>query len=514
MSKQSYILAYDLGTTGNKAALFNQDCQLVASAFSSYRTYHPFPNAVEQDPEEWWGSIRYTTQKLLQKSKVRPGDIACLTFSGQMMGCVPVSEDATPIGRALIWADQRGTSEADKLETQIGQRRMYEIVGHRPSASYSAAKIMWIRNHEPERFSKTYKFVHAKDFIVARMTGNFVTDYSDASGTNLFDLRGLHWSDEILKAASLGREILPDAIPSTEVAGKLLPLIAAELGLMEGTPVVIGGGDGSCAAAGAGVISEGSAYHYLGSSSWIGIAMKEPIFDEEMRTFNWAHVVPGLISPTGTMQAAGVSYQWMRDVLFDKTLNGSADIKDSYKMMDSLAQSSKPGSRGLLFLPYLMGERSPLWNPSARGCFIGLSVEHTSGDMIRAVMEGVALNLRSIVNVFSSHTDIGDIRLIGGGAKGRIWAQILSSVFNRRILVPKLLDEATSMGAAVTGGVGVGLYRDFEVIRKAIQDDFVLEPILEDRKVYERLHGKFESAYTSLVQTFEDLREFTEQMKS
>lgn len=507
LANQRYIIAYDLGTTGNKATIFDDEGNLVSSAFGDYQTYYPKTSWVEQEPKDWWKAVGLSNKELLEKSGVKLSEIACLTFSGQMMGCVPVDKNGESLGRALIWADQRGVNQAERLTSKLGKEYIYQTVGHRPSASYSAAKIMWIKDNEPARFKRIYKVLQAKDFIAARMTGNFYTDYSDASGTNLFDLNNLTWSDEIIEAAGLSKDILPEAVPSTKIVGKLKKSAALELGLTEGIPIVIGGGDGCCAAAGAGVIAPGTTYHYLGSSSWIGIATGKPIIDPLMRTFNWVHVVPGLYSPTGTMQAAGASYQWARDVLCPTEIKEAEEKGISpYQIMDGKSAKIPAGSNNLLYLPYLMGERSPYWNPSAKGAFIGLTIKHTREHMIRSVMEGVALNMRIIMNSFIEQgAEIDKIRLIGGGAKGNVWRGILADVFNKTIVIPNLLDEATSMGAALIGGVGVGIYDGFGFVNKMFKIKEIVNPDENNSKIYNRIYSAFKDAYKGLKEVYEIL---------
>jgi len=475
-----YIIAYDLGTTGNKATIFDDEGNLVSSTFSGYKTYYLKTSWVEQEPEDWWKAVGLTNKKLLEKSGIKPTEIACLTFSGQMMGCVPIDKNGEPLGRALIWADQRGIRQAERLISRLGEKYIYRTVGHRPSASYSAAKIMWIKDNEPDRFKKIYKVLNAKDFITARMTGNFYTDYSDASGTNLFDINNFTWSDEIIEAAGLVKNILPEAVPSTKIVGKLRKSEASELGLIEGIPIVIGGGDGCCAAAGAGVIAPGATYHYLGSSSWIGLATEKPIIDPQMRTFNWVHVVPRLYSPTGTMQTAGASYQWMRDILCPMEIKEAEEKGISpYQIMDEEAVKIPAGSSNLLYLPYLMGERSPYWNSSAKGAFVGLTIKHTREHMIRSV--------------------------IGGGAKGNVWRRILADVFNKTIIIPNLLDEATSMGAALIGGVGVGIYDDFSFVDKMFKIKENIIPDENNSKIYNRIYPAFKDAYKGLEGVYDIL---------
>jgi xylulokinase len=495
------ILAHDLGTTGNKATLFDAEGRVRASAFHAYPTAYPRPNWVEQDPQDWWQAVCASTRQLLSSAKVSPTEVACVVFSGQMMGCVVLDRQARPLRSALIWADTRAIPEAEELIGRVGMETAYRITGHRASSSYSAAKMMWVRRHQPEIFAQAHKFVHAKDFIVARLTGVFATDYSDASGTNLYDLSSYDWSEPMLAAAGIGRELLPDLHPATNVVGYVLPAVAAEAGLAAGTPVVIGGGDGCCAAAGAGVVREGSAYNYIGSSSWIAIATREPIFDTTLRTFTWAHLMRGMYSPCGTMQAAGGSYQWLRDVFCGAEKEAAESLKVSpYELMNLQAESSPPGANGLVFFPYLLGERSPRWNPDARGVYFGLSMSHTRADIVRATLEGITLNLKVILNAFTGQgARIEAMRVIGGGANGRVWREIMADIYEMPIQRPALLAEATSFGAALAGGIGVGLYQDWSLAEALTPVVDEIRPNPDRAAKYRRLLDFFNRAYEAFV---------------
>jgi xylulokinase len=291
------------------------------------------------------------------------------------------------------------------------------------------------------------------------------------------------------------------------VVGGVLPEAATEVGVAVGTPVVAGGGDGSCAAAGAGVLSEGLAYNYVGSSSWIALASRQPVWDPAYRTFTFGHVVPDMFMPTGTMQAAGASYQWARDQLcLPERHDAEALGISAYELMNAKASASPPGANGLLFLPYLMGERSPHWNPKARGAFIGLTIRHTREDMVRAVLEGVTLNLRVILDALTAQgVRIEAMRLIGGGARSRFWNQLMADVYGLPVQRMAVLEEATSMGAALTGGVGVGLYPDFSVAERMNRVVEVLEPSPEARLFYEATIPVFEAAYQALAPIFASL---------
>lgn len=428
-----------------------------------------------------------------------------------MMGCLPVDAAGDPLRPAIIWADQRGLGGAALLAERVGEERVYRITGHRVSSSYSLAKLLWIREHEPDVFRRTHRVLHAKDFLRLRLTGRAETDYSDASGMNLLDLSTRSWSAEILDAIGLGPERLPDVRPSTHVAGELGAAMAAELGLARGTPIVVGGGDGPCAAVGAGVVDEGLAYAYVGSSAWIALATRQPIFDPERRTFNFWHLDPDRVTPTGTMQSAGASYQWARNVLGQAEMAEAARQGGSaYELMDRLAAQSPPGGRGLLFLPYLMGERSPHWNPAARGVFIGLTLSHTRADMLRAVLEGVAFNLRIILDAFRRQgVAIDALRVIGGGAKGALWRQVLADVLGTPVERLALLEEATSLGAAVAGAVAVGLLPGFAAARDIVRVRDVHRPDPRAGEVYERQYAIFKDAYEALVPVYARLHALT-----
>jgi xylulokinase len=509
MTMKNYVLAHDLGTTGNKATLYDRDGSLVGSAFYAYDTEYAYTSWAEQDPEDWWQAVCASTHELLQQTRVRADEVACIVFSGQMMGCVPLDKNARPLRQAIIWADQRSVEQERWVSERISPEEVYRITGHRLSASYSLCKILWLRDHQYDIYEATYKFVHAKDAIVARLTGVFVTEPSDASGMNLYDLERGEWSERIVEAVELDPAQLPELRRSIDVVGEVLPEVADEVGLAARTPVVIGGGDGSCAAAGAGVVSEGAAYNYIGSSSWIALANEKPIYDPDYRTFTFGHVVPDMFMPTGTMQAAGGSYQWTRDQLCPVEVQAAAMLGVSpYELMNLEAENSPVGASGLIFLPYLLGERSPRWNPRARGAFIGLTIRHTRADMIRAVLEGVTMNLRVILDAFRSQgAQIEAMRLIGGGARGRFWNRIMADIYGMPVHRLTILEEATSMGAALAGGVGVGLYPDFSMIETMNQVTEIIEPDPAAQAAYEQIYPIFEAAYQALVPIYDMMAE-------
>ena len=386
---------------------------MAASVLAAYDTSYPYPGWAQQDPEDWWRAFCDSTRKLIETAGIKAGEVCCVSFSGQMMGCVPVDREGMPLGPAIIWADTRAANQEQEIIRRVGMEEIYRITGHRASASYSAAKLLWIRENEPEIYSNTYKMLQAKDFLIYRLTGQFVTDYSDAGGTNLFDIRRKEWSSDICGALGISMDLLPQAHVSADVVGKLTAYAARSCGLMEGTLVVAGGGDGSCACVGAGAVEEGDSYCVLGSSSWISTVNKELVLDEKLRTFNWVHLDPAFYTPCGTMQAAGLSYSWYREAFCQEEKRMAKKAGESlYDLLDGMMEDSGLGAGGLLYLPYLLGERSPRWNHEARGAFVGLDMRTRKGDMARAVLEGVGYNLKVILDILEAGGQMKSLRLI------------------------------------------------------------------------------------------------------
>jgi len=493
-----YILAHDIGTSGNKAVLYDENGALVSFRVESYASRYPGPNCVEQDARDWYGAVCSATKELLARTGVSPKDVAGVSFSGQMMGCLPVGADDEPLMNSIIWADTRASAEADKMTAALGAdggAAGYRLAGHRLSASYSAAKLMWVRDHAPQVYKKTRKTLNAKDFIILKLTGRAVTDYSDAGGTNLFDISKKAWSPELIAAAGVDADMLPELLRSTDIAGRVTARAAAECGLLEGTPVVTGGGDGSCATLGAGVWQKGGMYNVLGSSSWVSYADDKPYFDEKMRTFNWVTLDENLIAPCGTMQTAAYAFDWVTDLLAAGFGDKASDKDAFYSRLERAINAVPAGANGAVFLPYLLGERSPRWDVNAKAAFLGLSMTNTREDMLRAAIEGVALNLKIILDCFSNPADV---ILIGGGARSSAWRQILADVWQRRLLIPRYVEEASSIGAAVCCGVGLGIFEGFSAAARINPIEEAVEPNAGNKAVYDRAFRVFDSAYYAL----------------
>ncbi len=499
------ILAHDLGTSGNKASLFSESGELIGSCTESYGTEYMPQARAEQNPEDWWRAVRDSTARLLAGIDDK-NRISVISFSGQMQGCLCVDKKGNPLRNSLIYSDQRSGEQAATLVEKLGAYPFFQMTGHKASSSYSLSKLMWIRDNEPEIFRHTHKMLQAKDYITLKMTGNFIAEYNDASGTNAMDLKSLNWSDTILDAAGIDRALLPDLLPSDGIAGTLLPDVARELGLPEGIPVVAGAGDGGCATIGIGCVAPGISYNCLGSSSWISTASTEPLKDPEMKTFTWAHPVTGLYQPCGTMQTAGSALAWLKREL-GGDLKGEAEKtgQSFYALLDRAIEGAEPGAGGLLFLPYLLGERSPWWNSQAKGVFLGLSLHTSYAQIARAVMEGISMNLGLIKDIMSREMPMNSLRLMGGGAASGVWNSILADVFGVPVEIPNHLEEATSMGAAIIGGVGAEIFKDFSAAERFVKITDVIEPDKNRADYYRERIKVFARAFETIEPLFPDL---------
>ncbi len=485
------ILAHDLGTSGNKATLYRADGTRLGSAFVPYPT--DFFNGcwAEQNPDDWWRAVCGSTKQLLAETRVDPAQIAVVALSGQMMGMTPVDAHGHALRPSMLYCDQRAVAEERQIEARVGAERFYAIVGHRVSASYSIEKLMWLKAHESEVYAKTAKTLCAKDFVNARFTGRLATDHTDASGTNAFDLNRFAWSEEILAAAEIPAALMPEALPSTAILGGVTPEAAAATGLLAGTPVAAGGGDGSCAGVGAGSVAPGIVYNCMGSSSWIALTTEKLVMDPRRRVMTWAHCVPGMLHASGTMQTAGSAVKW-----FVETFGVEYDAADAVPA----------GANGLLFLPYLCGERTPWWNPAARGVFAGMSLSTTREEMYRAVLEGVANSLASIREIFRERVDTGStLRVVGGGARGATLVGILADACNCTVETIEGVAEATSTGAAVTGGVACGLFPDFSVVDRFAKKAGEIHPDPERARLYARRRAAMVEAYQAMEPLFPKL---------
>lgn len=503
---KQYLLAHDLGTSGNKATLFCTDGTLEKSRIVTYKTHYFNDTWVEQNADDWWQAVCRSTRELIAETGIAPEQIKAVSFSGQMMGCLCVDRYGQPLRPSIIWADQRAVSQSKAVESKISQKDYYQIVGHPNTASYGIQKFMWIRDHEPEVYNQTYKVLNAKDYIVFQLTGTFCTDYSDANSCGFFDIKTFSWSEELLSYAEIPIDKLPDPKPSTFCAGGVTEKAALLTGLSTGTPVIIGAGDGVATNVGAGSISTGKTFCCLGTSAWITTTSDAPLYDEQMRTVTWAHMVPGMYAPNGTMQYAGGSYSWLKSVICQKESEDAESAQISaYDFINREISKSPIGSNNLIFLPYLLGERAPRWDARAKGAWIGIKPETTRNDICRSVLEGITMNLSLILDVLRLQTPVSQIMVLGGGAKGAVWRQMMADVFNTQITVPALLDEAGAMGAAVNAGVGAGIFENFSAIDRFLEIRSVHMP--DEQAVTEYLPAKelFNDCYEALKNVFQKM---------
>lgn len=494
-----YLMAHDLGTSGNKAVLYNTEGQLIKSCTAPYKTQYFNSCWAEQNPDDWWDAVCRSSLQLLQG--IETDRIAAVSFSGHMMGCLCLDRNGTPLRPHILYCDARATAQVDEVMEKMDLWTFYTITGHRPSPSYTLEKLMWIRDNEPEIYRSTYKVLNAKDYVIYKFTGTVGTDYSDAGGTEAFDIVHKTWSEAIADSVHIDLEKFPQAYESTAVAGTVTLEASKATGIPAGTPVCFGAGDGCTAGVGAGSIALGKTYTCVGSSAWVGATTWEPFFDPQRRTPVFPHAVPGLYHSCGAMQTAGASFAWASREVFGSSYE-SGSSGDVYARMEPEIAQSSPGANGVLFLPYLMGERSPWWDNDARGCYLGITEETKRGDLLRAVQEGVAFNLRAILDVYKERLPIDEMTFVGGAAKSPIWQSILADVFEMPVLRPQNIEECSSMGAALIGGVGVGIYKDFSDLTGFFAVRGRQMPDEKYTGLYHRRFDAFVSAYKALQHVF------------
>lgn len=490
------IIAHDLGTTGNKASLHHDDGRMIAATTISYPAHFATGGIAEQNPQDWWDAVASATRELLARTETPAAAVQGLVVSGQMMGAVLLDAEGAPVRPAIIWADTRAGAQQRELERVLGAEHAYELLGHRLNPTYSIEKVMWVRDNEPDVWSRVRRFCVAKDYIVLGLTGRLATDRSDASGTNAYDQRTGDWSDEVLQAAHLDRSLFPEILDSTAIAGSLTDAAASALGLHTGVRVVMGGGDGPMAAVGSGIVApEDGAYVSLGTSSWISFASDAPLIDKGLRTFTFDNVVPNSFVPTATMQAGGASIQWISEALSpDPTKPETARL--------TAEAGGDLDPEDLYFLPYLLGERSPIWDPNARGAFVGIGRHHGRQHLVRAVLESIGYNLLSSIHAFrESGAAIDRIDAVGGGAQSDALLQILADVWGVPVRRRTIVEEANSLGAAVTGAVGLGL-AGFSAARALSEVTAEFTPDAGRHGIYAQRHARFTSAYDALAPWF------------
>ena len=515
MKNVPHVLGIDIGTTGVKALLVSETGDVTASATVEYPLLTPRPNWAEQNPQTWWEATISATRACLEEARATVGkrlEIAALGFSGQMHSSVFLDSHGGVLRPAILWCDQPTTPQCQEITDTVGFDRLIRLTHNRALAGFTAPKILWLRRYEPEVYTQVCKVLLPKDYIRYRMAGIFATEVSDASGTLLFNVAKREWSDEMLQALDIPREWLPDCFESPEISGYLTREAARALGLTEGTPVVGGGGDQAAGAVGNGIIREGLASCVLGTSGVVFWHSDKPAFDPLGRLHSFCHAVPGKWHLMGVTLTAGGALRWFRDTLCQDEIT-EARLKgvDPYDIIIGKATGVPPGSEGLIFLPYLAGERNPHADANARGAFLGLSLRHTRAHMTRAVLEGVIMNLKRCMELGQeAGITATQLSLSGGGARSVIWQQIAADIFGIDV-VRNGVDEGPAYGAAILAAVGTGLFDSVEeACTRFIRTVDSIAPDPARSQVYRRLYDLYQPLYGTLKDFFTSDAAFVE----
>lgn len=493
-----YFLGIDTSTTSSKALLIDESGVVMAVVSSPHTLQSPKPLWSEQDPLEWWGAVTTSIKAVLEKAGISGEQVAALGLTGQMHGLVLLDEAENVLPSAILWNDQRTQAQCDEINARIGKSRFLQITGNVALTGFTAPKILWVQQNEPDVYARTRHILLPKDFIRLKLTGEYAMDKADGAGTVLFNLKARNWSDEVLSALGIPRSWMPVTYEGCEFTGLVTPEAAAVTGLKAGTPVVAGGGDQAAQAVGAGVVDAGSVALALGTSGVVFAATESALIEPEGRLHAFCHALPGRWHFMGVMLSAAGSLQWYRDTLapgmsFDDLLNEAKGVP--------------PGSEGLQFLPYLSGERTPHPDPLARGAFIGLTLRHGRGHMTRAVLEGVAFGLKDSFTLIKKAglVTTTQVRASGGGTKNVLWRQILASVLEAE-LVTVNTTEGAAFGAALLAGVGAGAWANVPAAcRATVKITGSTQPDQAQIGVYRKPYALYSELYPILKAKFSEM---------
>ena len=504
----SYYLGIDVGTSGTKTLAIDESGKVVAEADAEYPLYQPKPGWTEQDPEDWWAATVKTVRAVMKKAKLKPDSVKAIGLSGQMHGSVFLDKQGNVLRNALLWNDQRTEAECEEITTAAGGRKnLIKMVANPALTGFQAPKVLWLRNHEKRKFDKLAKVLLPKDDIRRRLTGEYVTEVSDASGTLFLDVVKRRWSTKLLGKLGLDADLLPRVVESDEVTGTLTPAVAKQLGLTTECKVVGGAGDCAAGAVGNGVVRKGVLSTSIGTSGVMFVHSDEPQYDASGRLHTFCHAVNGKWHMMGVNLTSGGSLQWW----VDSVLQGLAGVSTKHRYAAATAEAADiaPGSGGLLFLPYLNGERTPHADPQARGSFVGMNLTHTRAHMTRSVMEGVTFALRdSLAIIESLGVPVRQIRASGGGSKNPLWRQMQADVFGKKITTLEV-EQGPAFGVALLAAVGDGAYRTIESACKATIN--VAEETPADRAAvrnYNRLFPIYQELYGELKESMNKLADY------
>jgi xylulokinase len=488
-------LGIDVGTGGSRALLVNRQGEVVAACTVAHEDMHMAqPLWAEQRPENWWDAVVTTIRGVLAQAGVAGAEVRGIGLSGQMHGLVMLDSAHDVIRPALIWCDQRSQRQVDWVNAKVGTARVLECIANPVLTGFTLPKLLWVRDNEPQHFDRLRKVLLPKDYVRFRLTGEFATEVSDASGTALFDVVKRRWSFKLADAVGVDRAVLPECFESSDVTGAISREAAELTGLAEGTPVVGGGGDQAASAVGNGIVAPGIVSCTLGTSGVVFAHMEEVAYDPAGRVHTFCHAVRGKWHVMGVTQGAGLSLQWFRNQLAP-----GAD----YDALMAEAATASAGSHGLCWLPYLMGERTPHLDALARGGWVGLTAKHRRADLIRSLIEGVTYSQKDCLDIVASlGVEIRSVRASGGGAKSLFWRQVLADVFAKPV-VTLASQEGSALGAALLAMVGTGEYASVpEVCGAVIREEARVEPGWENAEVYARGHRVYQALYPALKPVF------------
>ncbi len=451
-----YVLGIDVGTGGTRAVIVDPQGRIVSSATAEHEPFaSPHPGWAEQHPDDWWRAAQVAVRTALQARSLAGAQIACIGFSGQMHGAVMLDAAAQVVRPALIWCDVRTQPQCDALHARLGVERLIRLTCNPALPNFTLTKFLWVRENEPQNWARVRSVMLPKDYVRFRLTGERAIDVADASGTLLLDVTRRQWSAEMLQAAEIDSALLPALFESPEVCGQVSAAAAAATGLAPGTPVVAGAGDQAAGAVGMGIVTPGSVSATIGTSGVVFAATDRPALDPRGRLHTFCHAVPGRWHVMGVTQAAGLSLRWFRDQFGPAS---AAEGRDPYDQLTAEAATVPAGSGGLLWAPYLMGERTPHLDANARGVLAGVMASHTRAHVVRAILEGVAFSLKDTFTIFGEmNVPVKSIRLGGGGARSPLWRQIQADVYGHEVEVVEA-EEGAAYGAAILAGVGARLW--------------------------------------------------------
>ena len=504
MSKK-YLIGLDVGTSGAKCIITDDEGTVIASSTQEYPLYTPKPGWAEQNPQDWWDAVVRGLKVILPKSGVKDEDIAGMSFSGQMHGLVALDEANNVIRPAILWCDQRTQAQCDWItEKAGGLEKLLGYTNNRMLTGYTGGKILWLRDEEPENFKKMKVFFCPKDYIRWRFTGEIGIDVSDASGTGFYDTKNRRWSDELIAIAGLDKAIFPEAHESIELGGRVTKAVAEETGLPEGLPCFYGGGDAVIQTTGAGLVQPGILGVVIGTSGNVSMALDHyednPNGDLQMFCGN----EPGQWLSFGCTLTAGGAYRWYRDELCRaEGIEARESGRNVYDVMGGYAEQSVPGANGVVFTPYLTGERCPYPDPNARGCFYGLTLGTKKGDITRSVMEGVTYSLKQLVDIMGSFAKNEKVYASGGGSVSPLWRQMQADIFDLPVYTMSAASEGGAYGAIMVAGVGAGIWKNLGEAVSIIKAETETQPIPENQPAYRKTFQVYEKIYHALKPVYD-----------